>query len=59
MGANQDVEKVAFSISINNHILFDASPKGTNKVFSHYRGSYSKAMASVYDGEDLEDALNF
>jgi len=59
MGANQDVEKVAFSISINNHILFDASAKGTNKVFAHYQGGYACAMASVHDGDDLEDAFAF
>jgi len=54
MGANQDVEKAAFSISINNHILFDASAKGTNKVFSHYQGDYACAMESFHEGEDFD-----
>ena len=59
MGANQDVEKVAFSLSIQNHILFEASTQGTNQVFSHYQGSYSRAMEKVHDGENLEDAFYF
>jgi len=54
MGANQDVEKVAFSLSIQNHILFDASPQGANKVFSHYQGGYACAMESFHEGEDFD-----
>ena len=59
MGANQNVEEVAFSLSIQNHILFDASPAGTNQIFACYHKSYDVAMDAVHDGEDLEDSFAF
>ena len=34
MGANQDVEKVAFSLSIQNHYSFHASPEGAEMAFN-------------------------
>lgn len=37
IGANQDVEAVAASMSINNHLAFDANEASTNAMFEHER----------------------
>ena len=39
IGANQDVEKVAAEISINNFISYTANAKGTSTMFEHERKS--------------------
>ena len=52
MGANQDVEKVAFSISIENHILFGASPKGTIEVFGKENRSRDYAYQKIHYGNE-------
>lgn len=39
IGANQDVESVAFSLSINNHRSFEADDAGTRSVFAGFCGA--------------------
>jgi len=52
VGANQDVEKVAFSLSIENHNLFNASPKGTNEVFRKENRSRDYAYQNIHYGRE-------
>jgi Mg-chelatase subunit ChlD len=47
IGANQDVEAVADSLSIDNRICFDADPEGMNFMMKRERSSRSKFYARV------------
>ena len=47
IGANQDVEKVAESMSINNHMAFKADSKGTMEMFAKERISRGKFFQKV------------
>lgn len=49
MGANQDVEKVAMSISIHNHIAWDADAKGTSSLFRRESKSRSRFFQRMAD----------
>ena len=51
MGANQDVEKVAFSLSIQNYYEYDASPKGASMAFNKLKESRNKVYEKVYRRE--------
>jgi len=52
IGANQDVEKVAFSLSIQNHYSFNASPEGTNMAFEKERESRYNVYDKIHRGEE-------
>ena len=45
IGANQDVEKVAMSISINNHLAFRSDSEGTKAMFERERKSRNAFFA--------------
>lgn len=45
IGANQDVEKVAMSISINNHLSFRSDSEGTKAMFERERKSRNAFFA--------------
>ena len=62
IGANQDVEKVAASMAINNHLAFEANFQGTNEMFARERisrGKFfekaSKFRKKEISKEELED----
>ena len=59
IGANQDVEKVAFSISIKNTMHFDANEKDMKQMFameSMARGRYNlRVSENVMDRDGLFD----
>lgn len=55
IGANQDVEKVAASISINNHFSFKADFAGTSQMFAKEKASRSKFFRKVHDNRDLPE----
>ncbi len=53
IGADHDVEKVAMSINITNHICFEKSPEGTARMFHREAASRSRWMtASKYRSAD-------
>jgi Mg-chelatase subunit ChlD len=55
IGANQDVEKVAMSISIRNHISWNADSQGTEVMFqrdSRSRSRFFNRMASAIRDKD-------
>lgn len=47
IGANQDVEKVAASMAINNHLQFKANAEGTAAMFSKERNSRKAFFSKV------------
>lgn len=47
IGANQDVDKVAASMSINNHMAFNADSQGTKDMFAKERISRKKFFSRV------------
>lgn len=60
IGANQDVEKVAMSISVTNTLNFCTTPEGTKEMFTQESNSRARffdrvAMCSVTDREALQD----
>ena len=52
IGANQDVENVAISLSINNHISFDANVEGTKMMFAKERSSRSRFFDKIHRNSD-------
>lgn len=70
IGANQDVEAVAASMSIDNRLAFDADDESTGAMFEHERRSRKKFFSKVsrnmpmcdistgYFDEDVEDDKN-
>lgn len=52
IGAKHDVEKVATSFSINNHISFDANIVGTNMMFAKERSSRSRFFDKIHRNSD-------
>lgn len=71
IGANQDVEAVAASMSIDNHLAFDADDESTGAMFEHERRSrkrfFSKLSRNMpmcdlstgyFDGYDEEENDN-
>ena len=59
IGANQDVEAVASSLSINNHLEFEADDEGTDQMFSKLHVCRSAFMDKVSniscESSDLQD----
>jgi len=49
IGANQDVEAVAASMSIDNTLCFDESPRGSKQMFSCMSRSRSRWFDRVHD----------
>lgn len=47
IGANQDVEKVAESMAINNHMAFASTTEGTNAMFAQERRSRKRFFEKV------------
>ena len=47
IGANQDVEAVAASMSIDNHLAFDADDESTGAMFKHERRSREKFFSKL------------
>lgn len=47
IGANQDVEAVAASMSIANHLAFDADVEGTNEMFARESRSRKRFFAKL------------
>lgn len=58
IGANQDVEKVAESMSINNSMAFQASFSGTQAMFDKERRSRKAFFGKLSSSEDREDLAN-
>lgn len=54
IGANQDVEAVAESISIDNHLSFTADSEGTNRMFEKDKASRMRFFDSLSSEEDRE-----
>jgi len=58
VGANQDVEKVAFSLSIQNYFSFDASPEGTDMAFDKLKESRIKVCEMIdLGGMNLDEGF--
>ena len=55
MGANQDVEKVAMSISISNHILWESTSEGTQSMFKREKKARTRFFDRLAMGESAED----
>ncbi len=55
IGANQDVQKVAATISITNTLHFETSIEGTNEMFEKERKSRKKWYGRVEDKECCAD----
>ncbi len=55
MGANQDVEKVAMSISISNHILWESTAEGTQSMFNREKRARTRFFDRLAMGESAAD----
>lgn len=55
MGANQDVEKVAMSISIENHIAWEATSVGTRAMFAREKKARTRLFDRLASGADVAD----
>lgn len=55
IGANQDVEAVANSMSINNHLVFDANPNSTRNMFAKEMRSRKKFFENLDNNMSKED----
>ena len=49
IGANQDVQAVAYSMSIDNHLAFDADEESTKAMFEFERGCRKKFFSKIND----------
>jgi Mg-chelatase subunit ChlD len=56
IGANHDVEKVAFSLSITNTLQFKADAAGTKEMFARDRRSRERYSQRVSRGEEAKDS---
>lgn len=55
IGANQDVEKMAKRMSIDNHLAFCANPEGTREMFEKEMRCRKKFFSRISEGDaDLE-----
>lgn len=59
IGANQDVESVSFSLSIDNAMAFKATAGGTKSMFERERSARRRWMDMVKDGQALECATGY
>lgn len=55
IGANQDVEAFAATISITNTLSFSASPEGTHAMFAREKSSRNRWFSRLANKEDLAD----
>lgn len=55
IGANQDVEAVASSLSIDNHLEFEADEECTNEMFSKLNMCRSAFVSKISDPGNCED----
>lgn len=55
IGANQDVEKVAATISINNVMNFNTTSEGTNAMFAREKKSRMRWFTHISDGIDSSE----
>lgn len=55
IGANQDVEKVAMSMSIDNHLSYDSNEEGTQAMFAKELRSRKAFFDKVSLSEDCHD----
>lgn len=55
IGANQDVEAVASSLSIDNHLEFEADEERTNEMFSKLNMCRSAFVSKISDPGNCED----
>lgn len=55
MGANQDVEKVAMSISIENHIAWENTCEGTRVMFAREKKARTRLFDRLASGADVAD----
>lgn len=57
IGADHDVEAVAFNLAIDNHMAFDKSEVGTAHMFDRFqscRSRFVNEMASMMNNEDID-----
>ena len=57
IGADHDVEAVAFNLAIDNHMAFDKSEVGTAHMFDKFqscRSRFVNEMASMMNNEDID-----
>ena len=57
IGADHDVEAVAFNLAIDNHMAFDKSEAGTAHMFDKFqscRSRFVNEMASMMNNEDID-----
>lgn len=57
IGADHDVEVVAFNLAIDNHMAFDKSEVGTAHMFDRFqscRSRFVNEMASMMNNEDID-----
>lgn len=55
IGANHDVERVAFSLAIPNRVKFDASEAGLKKVLDHDKQARSRRAEKLSRGESVKE----
>ena len=55
IGANQDVEAVAASMSIDNRLAFDADEESTGAMFEHERRSRKKFFSKLSRNMPMRD----
>lgn len=55
IGANHDVERVAFSLAIPNRVKFDASNAGLKKVLDHDKSARSRRAIKLSRGESVKE----
>lgn len=55
IGANHDVEKVAFSLAITNTLTFEATEQGVKSAFDEDRHSRALYSRSIRQGEDVQN----
>ncbi|MDE6330505.1 MAG: VWA domain-containing protein, partial [Muribaculaceae bacterium] len=55
IGANQDVEAVAASMSIDNHLAFDADEASTCAMFEHEKRSRRKFFSKISRSMSMRD----
>ena len=54
MGANQDVEKVALSISITNHVAWESSAEGTRSMFARETRARKRFFDRLSEGDSAQ-----
>lgn len=57
IGANQDTREVSYSLSIDNHLAFEATPEATSRMFkkeASSRGKWMDKMSKCFSMEDMQ-----